>query len=620
MLRFRFIRGAAALFCVAALAAAASSAQGFPAKRVRPMHTFKYSAGNQPYLENDRVLVRRFSVEVGPRGGMRIVGEILTDFQVEAGRGFPAGPIRNLEIEVALYQVESDGDDKLGDMIPGQRVVAKVSGTEDGGMDVDGAPVILGLAPFEMPELDKPLPPGTYRLQARCNFQTQSEDVKKAVKWVKDLWGARVEYGQKEIIDPDDPEKKRKIITEVELSRTWVWEDPKLHEAMYKEFLNSEVLVSQGTLFMGNVLDRGGLRITKDNVLCRDDSWRVFQQLQLYESQRKQVNDMMDADKKNNDLPADVRKRRENDNKNILASLDKLEARSGGKMDSRELSGYNAMQAAMSNIRKRIIEWEDDLAMKYWLLLDGELWYSWARVNRPGYNVYRAVDISNNKSDKEERIKKLDKLKEGNNRADRDAKREESWKWHPEAIKKIAFEYFKDSEEKPDFDSEKFTRAEGKSIVLEPAKWAAYRVAFLARFVPRSEEALKTVDVSQNYAIQKWGDAYKAALDAREAIIAHTFCYELTIRTFKIQDKKDRELLEAEIMKEWELEAGTQEEIKRLRPYWIAAKTSPSAMLARFELGIKTAKKIVWIDELASRYRLNKEGRPVPEPQRYKYK
>jgi len=171
MLRFGSALCAAIAVLTVALAAGAS-AQEFPAKRVRPQHLSENWVGSpEAYLTEGRVVLRSFEVDTSS-GNMRITGKLWSDFEVESGHGSPAGQLMGLEIDVGLYELSTDIDDKLGNLVPTQGVKCKITATEQAG------DVTLGIASFALPEMTKPLPPGVYRLVCRMVMGKQQKATK----------------------------------------------------------------------------------------------------------------------------------------------------------------------------------------------------------------------------------------------------------------------------------------------------------------------------------------------------------------------------------------------------------------------------------------------------------
>ncbi len=631
---------AAVLVCIGLLAASPATAQsdGYPGKRVRPLHIYA-NANNAPQstMTEARVILRKFTLEPG-RGAMRISGECWSDFDVEAGHNVPSGQLMGLEIEVSLHLLNSDTDDKDGEIVSGQRVFCKTSTTED------VAGLTLGVAKFELPDMERPLPPGVYRLRCRAMAANQPKPIKDALKWVPDMYGVWVEYGMRKVQemakdpvsgkmvgvmekDPTTGKVVPKMISELyETERFNVYERAATLDKVYKEVVESEVFESKGTLFLGNVVRGTSVVLDAKSFLCRNAHFEMLRQLENYEAQRKSMNEMIDMDRKNPDLPPEVKKKKEEDYKRDMASIDVLERRCGGKRDSKELSTYSFIQVSMAAVRDQIIAWEDDLALKYWYLVDGVLNYGWHCVNHPGRNMYIAVDSNNNVADKEARKKKLEDLEkaEGAKEA-RDAKRDEAWKYIPANIKSIAFEYVRRKEASDDFDSDRFTKKEGKYVVVDVTKWTTYRNTFLAKFKKDAKAALDAVDVSRIYSIQKWGDVFDKCKEARDAVITHTYLYERSARILLVEKihEKDADArrtavadLDKVIAEEWDASV-TAEELKEMRPLFSKAKSTAAGLSQLFDQAIKVAKKGIDVEDYAYRYKFIFEKKPAPLPRRY---
>jgi hypothetical protein len=275
------------------------------------------------------------------------------------------------------------------------------------------------------------------------------------------------------------------------------------------------------------------------------------------------------------------------------------------------------VNTAMFILRGEIIAFEDDLALNYWIALD-VFHYYFHTVNKLGYNCYVAIDKGDNTVDRKAREARQEKLRE--NQRDHRAR---AFKFIPEPIRKANDDYRRRSEETGELDSAAFTRKQGKEVSLDPAKWSAWRVKFLAEFKTRSDALVAPLDVSNSYAIQKWGTAYRQALEVRDAVITHAFCYEYYLRMIPIDkqvsatgDKTIREAADKAIVADWETEAG--ENLKTLQPLLNTAKNAPATVSARYETASKQSKKTLDIEEFAYRYSLSVQKLQVPPPRRFK--
>jgi hypothetical protein len=594
----------AAIAVLALAFATGASAQEYPAKRVRPQHLAENWQGSpEAYLTAGRVVVRSFEIDMSS-GNMRITGKLWSDFEVESGNGVPAGQLMGLEIDVGLYEISSDIDDKLGTLVPTQEVKCKVTSTEQAG------DVTLGIASFTMPDLVKPLPPGTYRLVAKLPFAKQSKAAKEAIMWVADLYGVMPIYDENGMPTADS-------------TRVYKSKD---HKDAWKDMTENEVCKSAGTLFLGNTVKGGAINIKTaggdQNVLCRDASYDVYVDLEALDTQRKQLDDQYAIDKKNPDLDEKVKKVMKDAYEKSVKLLDMLMARAGGKLDAKEGTTLSKTKAAMTTLKNAIIAFEDDLNLKYWIALD-TFHYYFHSINKVGYNCSVAIDKGNTTLDREAREKIQKDMEDPIAKKARDDKREQAFLYIPEPIKKAAYDYYRRTEETTEFDSASYTSKAGKEVVLDPAKWSKYRVKFIATFRDKSAAALASVDVSLTYAIQKWGEAYKQLIEVRDSILIHIYCYEYYLRMIPVEkeigkggNKQLRADADKQITTDWETEAG--EQIKELKPLFPQAKGSPSAVYGRFESASKQARKALDMPDYAYRYMLNVQKKIVPPPRRYK--
>ena len=594
MLRFHYLLGAA---MVALALSSGAGAQEYPGKRVRPPHLAENWVGSpEAYLTEARVVLRSFEVDTSS-GAMRITGKLWSDFEVEAGRGVPAGQLLGLEVEVSLHEQSTDIDDKLGPVVLNQTTKAKINATELVGE------TNLGTGSFALPDLTKPLPPGIYRLACRITLNKLPQNQKDALMWVRDMYGVHMEWDEKGApIGEGIP---------VYLS--------KFHKDAWRDMVESEVCRSEGTLFLGNTLKGGSISITKDNCLCRDASYAVYKNLEMLAKQRTELDSLNEMQRKNKDLDQKkVKAMYEADAK----SLDMLVTRNGGKMDNKESTFYSQTQARMISLRNAIITFEDDMALKYWIALDSFHYY-FHTVNRLGYNCYVAIDKGDNTLDRKAREERQDKLRDPVAAKAAEEARAKAFQYIPEPIRKANDDYRRRSEETGELDSAAFTRKQGKEVSLDPAKWSAWRIKFLAEFKTKSDALVGPLDVSNSYAIQKWGTAYRQALEVRDAVITHTFCYEYFLRMMPVEkqvgatgDKKFREDADKAIVADWVTEAG--ENLKALQPLLDTAKNAPATVRAPYETPRQQAKKTLDLAEYPYRYSLSVQKLPVPPPRRHK--
>lgn len=544
------------------LVQAAQATSGFPASRVRPPHLGENWQGSpEAYLLEARVVLRSFEAVVAP-DGMRISGSLWSDFEVEAGHGLPAGQIQGLQVEVGLYQLASETDDKVGAVVPDQVTTVKIAATEDAGE------FKLGAAEFALPAMAKPLPLGFYRLTCKLVFERQSDPVKNALMWVRDLYGMTADntpiFGSKR------------------------------HVEVWKDLIENEMCRSEGTLFIGR---------SPKNVLCGDASYEVYKNLTDLAGQRDELEKQYEIDKKNPGLnPARVKAAFQQS----IKLLDTLQARAGGKMSGTEASAYSKTLAAMHNCREDILQFEDDLRLKYWIALD-TFFYAFHSINKPGGNCARAIEKGDNLADRNERERRLQALRNNPPALKaRDEEREKAFKFTPEPIKRAAYEYYRRGEETPDFDSATFTKKAGKLVIADPAKWSAFRVKFLAEFRKSSDASLASIDLSSTYSIQKWPEIFKEVVAVRDAIITHIYGYELYLRTQSLQKGgANAAAIKAEEMQceqDWKDEAG--DDLKLLEQYFPGAKAPPAAVYTRWDTATNRVRRLLKLKDYAYRFSL----------------
>lgn len=493
---------------------------------------------------------------------MRISGKLWSDFEVEAGHGTRSGQIPGLQVEVGLYQLASENDDNVGFAIPDQTTTVEISGTEDAG------DFKLGAAEFSLPAMSKPLPPGFYRLACKLVFDRQSEAVKNALKWVRDVYGMTAEntpiFGSKR------------------------------HVEVWKDLVENEMCKSEGTLYLGK---------SPKSIVCRDASYEVYKNLLVLSGQRDEFEKQYEIDKKN---PALNQAKIKASFQQSVKLIDMLQARAGGKMTGVETKSYSDTLAGMHNCREDIQRFEDDLKLKYWIALD-TFNYAFHSINKTGCNCAIAIEKGDNLADRIERERKLQALRNDPVALKvRNDARELAFKSTPEPIKRAAYEFYRRAEETTDFDSATYTKLTGKLVNAEPAKWSAFRVKFIREFRKHSDAALAAIDLSTTYAIQKWPDIYKEAVEVRDAIITYIYSYEMYLRTLSLQKSGANgaaiKAEEKQCEEDWKTEAG--DDLKLLEHYFPGAKAPPSAVYSRWDTATKRAKRLLKLSDYAYRYSL----------------
>jgi hypothetical protein len=249
------IRTITAALLLALLLPCALSAQdyaGFPESRVRQGKP--ESIPPDELYDQNRVIVRRTDLVLAG-SGMQISGEVVTDFEADRVPSdkpkLPKGQLMGLKVNVELYYW-----DTVFERSPGSgKVVMPQIDAKKPGLLVEGQSVTVsinnylgrfGLASFTLPQLDKPLAPGVYRLVARVRFKTQTKEIQEAIKWCSDLYGARPE------LDQDTNEVFFRN----------VMNDKDLHEEVYRFLLDTRTQLSDETLlWIGEVYKDGALEL-----------------------------------------------------------------------------------------------------------------------------------------------------------------------------------------------------------------------------------------------------------------------------------------------------------------------------------------------------------------------
>ena len=563
--------------------------------------------------------------------GTQITGEVLTDFEVDSAPfdlDLQTGQLMGLKIYIELYYYETvlrrdemSGvvrDPKIDPKTPGRLVegqLASTTVTEHFGR--------FGLARFALPELSKPLAPGVYRLLARLNFKSQEHKLWQGIAWCGDLYGARAEF---------DP---------VTLQPTWrkVMDDPALHEEVFRFLVDTKgELFDETRIWVGDIYKVNHVELIPPeaatprrpaNYVVWSYHHVIVEQVRAFENQLDNVDQVVDAEladklktqlKKNadpdaedklRDLKAKGKRDAEEDKRRIRRDNADLIAKYGGRITQGEREMLELAESARQAVLLQIADFQDQLALRYWSLLEGCLVYSgFHRINHPAWQAWDAIDKIDNKAAAVQRIEKLRAVQ--NSRGGLAAKweaRREQWKYCPPDMTRAAFEYLRTREETNAFDPEQFTEKSGTLVLFLTDKWREMRYEFMDTFKADCEKRLVLLDTSRTYAVLVWSDAWQKCQAARDDVLTLSFAWEYYIRTEQMAEPSDV------LKQEWELESHLRPELN-LSDYYAGAASAPGTIKNRFDDRLRAVREFINAREFTARYARAIEAGETPPGQR----
>ncbi|MCC6573439.1 MAG: hypothetical protein IT462_06575 [Planctomycetes bacterium] len=586
---------AAALSALCAVGASACFAE-FPAHRVKLDRAAMQNPFPPTVYDTNHLVLKNFTLEASASGtGVKVKGEFWTDFEVEGGHKLEAGQMTGIKVDVSLLEMRSATE--AGRMVPGQFVTSTVSRVEQD----------LGWGSFELPELAKPLPPGSYQILVMITFGVQDTKFREGLKWCPNWYGGWTQ------MDDDG-----KVIASGD-----VYGHETEHEKAYQGLLNSMKSVKDtGVLMVGAMrADSGALdfgRAGSETFLSQDQSYRVMGELINLVDQRKKADE--DYKKEKPVLEKELK-----DAANAAAKaqakqkLDKLEERykiakasteaitalNGGAATKDEISEYARIGAIRTRLSEQISNWEDKLREKYWLLLDGYIWYkAYNAIATAGYNASEAIKLGNNTQDSEKRQAELKKRKDdAAYKATKDKEIEDKigLSLMPDKLKTCASDYFRKMIENDDWDSSKFVIKQGPKYVLNIKAWRTHVISVATTCYNETKPILEELNTENNYCVQKWPDAYGSAKAARDAVLSLGFGYEFSIRTDAVM-KESVDMVNGDL----ETLAATNPTIESYIK--AAVGNVHSAFQSKIHSGLDTAKKGVKLHDFVKRW--NKAKKP----------
>lgn len=577
----------------------------FPTDRVdliRPEHMYPQAT----YTEN-RVIMSQ--IEVNPAGfGYQISGRVITNFEVDMASdagdaAIKDGTLLGIKVEIGLYSIPINLKRKTLDanQLP-KEIITPIQKNEIL-VECEGKAQLTNVtlkeeasgyaeAEFKLPELARPLPPGAYRLIATVRFNAQDGNVRKAFKWVGDMYGGIMEF---------DEDLGEDVYLDVK-------DDPELHERTYKDLTdNVGAIKSSAVLYVANMLKKNDLDWGTSNAPTMLIWDHYVEQLGYVETLENQLSDLPDLIRdarnraKDDALSEAARDKAKSDIEFYEKQEPKIKAEIemwGGNTRPEERKLRPTAVAARKYILSKVYEWHQWLRRKYWELTDGVLLYGgYHQLNHPGYQAYDTIKSQDMEKSKKAREEKLDAAKAapGGLRAMKE-KRDDQWKYQPIAIRREAFDYLDDKLEKATYDGDKFATKEGGKVVFDVDAWAKYRSDFTEKFLTKTDKLLEEVNTSINYAVTIWPSVYNAAVTARDAVIQVGFAWEFYNRCGAGPEnmREERE----DVRTEWK-----ENEPEHLQQIIATAAVSPGAVKSRFDGSISQIKSTISMSEVTVAYR-----------------
>lgn len=556
-----------------------------PANRVRPAP--QVGDVPQPFYLHNRVVFR--SVRVTSDGdGMRVSGEILVDFDCDrppAGSGLETGQIRNLSMQIALYdhttilelergqvRMPSMAALPLGQPVPGQTASTATRGTVDG----------FGHAVFELPALSRPLAPGIYGLTATLSFASQGQVQQEQIKWCSGFWGAE-DLGM-----VDGVRETRDILSNPELHRRY-WRDV---VEVARVVRDQSVLVVADTRTKDKVVVRGPERANDRNpptMMVWTRHLDAIAEQEVYEQQREQVA----ADRRRGVIDAAEAKR-------LLDSIRQLSDRGGGPASAAELKLLASHVAARDLLLASLHAFQDQMKFAVWVLADGILRYTgFFSIDQPGLQAWHAIDKNDATAARESRLKR----REGVDAAVL-AQRDAAGKLQPPEIWRCYTDFLRCRDDVPDFDPVNFTTRKDGKLVLNVAAWARHRQGQQQKLSKQAEPWFDLIDTSRHFANRLFPALVAEVAGARDQALALGYAYEYSIRT-RLQNES-REDIDVD----WRLFAADDTELARVMDL---ARVDREAVKTRFDGNIMMARKLCRLEDYRARWGAAlRDGKPLP--------
>lgn len=537
-----------------------------------------------------------------------ISGEIYTDFEIDeppAGGKFQTGQMMGIKIKVELFEYpdplkrKSDivqlpklAPNYFGNPVKGQSVTVIVKDEDE-----------YGLASFELPRLEKPLPPGVYRLIATISFNAQENKIKDGLKWCSSWYGSEVEI----ITNPVNQQN--------ETFEEEVFGNEELHDKHHKEILNNLRQIRDETvLYVGQLIENGNVKIrtkTKGEQLVNLVKWgqyiRVCEWVSVLQKQIDGNAAYMETQLGADGLTKEDIKRMKSQNKGQMARANADVKKYGGELSKDELKMFENAISDRTVVLEQAMQFEEVMTEKFWMFSDGTLLYDgFNTINHQGFVAYDACSNDDINKRRDERKVRLDKIKDGIGglKGSKD-RRAEAWKYYLPEIRKVAFKYLDKKLEKSDWDGKELCEKDGKDILLNEEYWSEMRNTWIADFLPSTDKMLEELDTSVNYAIRKWELVWEDARDARNDCISLAFAWEL-------QNLKELQQISVkEVVAKWE--ELNEDADYDLSVYYKNGQTSPGIVGIRIKERLKNIRANTNQAEYRSAYRRALDAKEQPK-------
>jgi hypothetical protein len=567
------------LLMMATLVAEGVNAQqdyaGFPVERVRMVRP----EGHIPttLYTQQRVTFQNVVLSTDGRG-MTISGGLITDFEadaVPAGSDLPRGQLP-VAIEVELYQTDTNLRRRDGG------VEHPRLNPTDFGRPIEGQSVRIvadeqfgpyGFKRFQLPTLERPLAPGVYRLVARVYFAGQSAGIRDAMKWCSDWYGGVV-IGQDEFTN--EP-----IIQNI-------MSEPELHDDHYKQLLDNVTRVQAVTvMYIGDTLRDGNVNLVSptegtprnpSNYLLWHSHVEHVNQVVTYENMFAQIEETLAEQRQRDGVNAEMIRNFER-----MAEIARQTTRDnitmlGGETSRDELNMLRAYEAARPGVLESILQFENYLTQRYWVLTEGYLLYKgWHTMNNVGFNAFDAVERNDNKHQPQQRRREQEeRMARDGSHADLWQQREHSWRFQPRESWQVARTYLRNKEEQDAWDADKFTIEDDGVVLLDVAAFAEFRLNHIISIIETVDPLIEEVRTTNQYANQIWPSAFQDLLAARRLVLALGFSWEHTTRV-RLQEEDSRT-----VMDDFRRFAEQVPQLE-LTPVISRATAAPGSLLREFE-------------------------------------
>jgi hypothetical protein len=278
--------------------------------------------------------------------------------------------------------------------------------------------------------------------------------------------------------------------------------------------------------------------------------------------------------------------------------------RYGGRSTDREKLILQGMQERRSKVLQQIAGFQDRLILHYWIILDGLLQYrGWHSINQPGYAAWEAITRNDSRAGRAARIGKLRQAKKapGGLRA-RWEHRREMWKYFPDEVVEVVFDYLRTKEQVGTWDAEHIVKSSAGRVEFDVTAWDTLRNRWAATFLKDLRPELNEIQTTRQYANQVLYTQYHTVLDARDEVLLLPWSWEYYIRV-EIQAEDP-----ADVKAGWQdFPEGVNGKLIRKQ-----AEHAPGTVKAHFDEHVQLAKQCIRLLDFASRWRKAIDTAQIP--------